>query len=160
MTPRYRPYSAVMLLLSREGADGPEYLLQKRQNTGYLDGCWDCAASGHVEKGEPLSQAMAREAAEELGIEIDRADLHFAGMIYKCHQDNGDSYFTTYFWAERYQGQPHIHEPEKCSDLAWFPLAALPEELISDRRQAIERHRQGLFYLEDNWHDETPAPQA
>ena len=151
METRYRPFSAVMLLLRREHHGKEEYLLQKRQNTHYLDGFWDCAASGHVEKGEPLSKAMAREAAEELGIEIAHEDLHFAGLIHKCHQDNDDTYFTTYFWAEHYQGIAHINEPDKCSALAWFPIDALPEDLIADRRYAIEHYRQGLFYLDDAW---------
>lgn len=33
-----------------------EILLQQRTNTGYLDGYWDFAASGHVEYGESVHQ--------------------------------------------------------------------------------------------------------
>ena len=45
----YRSYSAVFPILLREGANGQEVLLHLRQNTGYMDGCWDFAGSGHVE---------------------------------------------------------------------------------------------------------------
>ena len=38
---RFRTIAAVLVLLARETEDGTEYLLQKRQNTGFADGmCW------------------------------------------------------------------------------------------------------------------------
>ena len=46
----YRSYSAVFPILLREGANGQEVLLHLRQNTGYMDGCWDFAGSGHVDE--------------------------------------------------------------------------------------------------------------
>ena len=48
----YRSYSAVFPILLREGANGREVLLHLRQNTGYMDGCWDFAGSGHVDENE------------------------------------------------------------------------------------------------------------
>ena len=45
----YRSYSAVFPILLREGANGREVLLHLRQNTGYMDGHWDFAGSGHVD---------------------------------------------------------------------------------------------------------------
>ena len=48
----YRSYSAVFPILLREGANGQEVLLHLRQNTGYMDGCWDFAGSGHVDENE------------------------------------------------------------------------------------------------------------
>lgn len=49
----YRSYSAVFPILLREGANGQEVLLHLRQNTGYMDGCWDFAGSGHVDETKP-----------------------------------------------------------------------------------------------------------
>ncbi len=45
MKERYRTLSAVMLMLIREHNGKEEILLQKRKNTGYMDGYWDCSAS-------------------------------------------------------------------------------------------------------------------
>ena len=55
------PASYVLLLR------GPEVLLQRRQNTGYMDGFWVAGAAGHVEPGETARHAAVREAREELG---------------------------------------------------------------------------------------------
>ena len=70
----YRSYSAVFPILLREGANGQEVLLHLRQNTGYMDGCWDFAGSGHVDENETARQAVARECLEELGITVDPAE--------------------------------------------------------------------------------------
>lgn len=38
-------------------------------------GRWDASAAGHVQAGEPIDEAARRELAEELGLEISRAEL-------------------------------------------------------------------------------------
>ena len=42
---KYRTWTSVMLMLIRENNGKEEILLQKRKNTGYMDGYWDCSAS-------------------------------------------------------------------------------------------------------------------
>ena len=79
----YRSYSAVFPILLREGANGREVLLHLRQNTGYMDGCWDFAGSGHVDENETARQAVARECLEELGITVNPADMEF---VHLCHR--------------------------------------------------------------------------
>ena len=59
---RFKKIAAVLILLARNNANGgTEYLLQKRQNTGFADGMWDFSASGHVEKDDPMSATVCRE---------------------------------------------------------------------------------------------------
>lgn len=82
----YRSYSAVFPILLREGANGREVLLHLRQNTGYMDGCWDFAGSGHVDENETARQAVARECLEELGITVNPADMEF---VHLCHRVAG-----------------------------------------------------------------------
>ena len=82
----YRSYSAVFPILLREGANGQEVLLHLRQNTGYMDGCWDFAGSGHVDENETARQAVARECLEELGITVNPADMEF---VHLCHRVAG-----------------------------------------------------------------------
>lgn len=70
MKERYQSKVVVFLILTRNINGKKEILLQKRCNTGYMDGKYDCACSGHLEKGESLSMAVAREAKEEIGIDV------------------------------------------------------------------------------------------
>lgn len=139
-----------MLLLLRTQKGKREILLQKRQNTGYADGMWDCGASGHVEEGETMRVAMAREAAEELGLSLSYADLHFATFVHKTSPD-GTTYINVFFYAECGEAQPRICEPDKCAALRWFPLDALPETLLADRKAALENFRAGIPYSEFGW---------
>ena len=58
------PASYVFLLRESTDGTGTEVLLQLRQGTGYMDGHWAAAAAGHIEQGESVFEAAAREAAE------------------------------------------------------------------------------------------------
>ena len=69
------PASYVLLLRGRE------VLLQRRQNTGYMDGFWVAGAAGHVEPGETSRQAAVREVREELGVDIDAGNLELATVM-------------------------------------------------------------------------------
>lgn len=70
MAERYQSKVAVFLVLMRELNGNTQVLLQERCNTGYMDGKYDTACSGHLEKFESLSMALCREAKEEIGITI------------------------------------------------------------------------------------------
>lgn len=145
---RFKTPSASMLILGRWNHGKLEILLQKRQNTGYMDGYYDFAASGHIEKNESAKTAMVREAKEELGIDIAEDELQFSSIVHKSLASDESGYFNFYFYAEKYQGIPCVNEPEKCSEIKWFAIDALPENLIDDRKQAIGNHLNNIYYNE------------
>lgn len=62
---RYKIIPTVYLVLIREN----KILLLRRYNTGFMDGYYSFPA-GHVEANETLTQAMVREAKEEIGVDI------------------------------------------------------------------------------------------
>lgn len=99
---------------------GEVVLCHRRQNTGYMDGYWDLAGTGHVEAGESPTDALVREYQEELGIVVSKSDLVFKQLAY-VKQAKLD-YIYLYFLVTVYQGQPVIREADKCSVLGWFPL--------------------------------------
>ena len=138
------PASYVFLL--RDGIGGPEVLLQLRQNTGYMDGHWAAAAAGHVERGETAYDAARREAREELGVED--LDLRFELTMQRTQHDQPidervDFFFTTRSW----RGEPRIVEPEKCADLRWCPLDALPDPVVPHEALALASLGKGEPYL-------------
>lgn len=149
MSERFKSLSAVMLLLTRKVNNDEEILFQKRVNTGYCDGFYDMAASGHVEANESMKHAMCREAKEELGIIIKEDDLEFVCMIHK--NSEGCVYFNGYFKANKWIGEPSICEPEKNEELRWFKVNDLPSNIVDDRIVAIENYKNDVKYSEYGW---------
>ena len=152
MKERYRTLSAVMLMLTRQNNGIEEILLQKRKNTGYMDGYWDCSASGHVENMESMKMAMQREAKEELCIDIDTKDLEFVSLIHKI---NGIDtiYYNGYFKATKWKNELRIGEPEKNEEIKWFDIHHLPENVVDDRKQAINNYIHKIPYSEFGWNE-------
>ena len=69
MTESFAVVPAAYVLFLRDTPSGAaEVLLQLREGTGYMDGYWATAAAGHVERGESVFAAAAREVTEELGV--------------------------------------------------------------------------------------------
>lgn len=126
---------------------GEEILLLRRAHTGYRDGEYSVPA-GHLDGGETVIQAGRREAREETGVEIDPGNLHFSSVM---HRAEGDERVDFFVHVEAWHGEPFNAEPEKCDDLRWFPLSALPENVVPYVRRAIENHRQGIHFDEFGW---------
>lgn len=119
-----------LLLVNRAG----EVLFGQRQNTGYEDGAWHLP-SGHLEAGESVVAALIREAEEEIGVVIDEHEVEFCHVM---HNSSSGGRVAFFFVVRRWTGEPENREPDKCSGLRWFPLGALPEQLIPYCRAALE----------------------
>lgn len=114
-------HSAVFMIV-RDAAG--RVLLHRRANTGFMDGYYDFP-SGHVEAGESFTEAAVRELAEEVGLATTESDLqlvHLNQVYLKL------AYINIIFEVTRWSGSPTIMEPNKCDDLQFFALDALPEK--------------------------------
>jgi 8-oxo-dGTP diphosphatase len=140
---RFRAIVAVHLLLLR----GEEVLLLRRANTGYEDGNYSVIA-GHLDGNETASQAMVREVAEEAGIVVRSADLRFAHIMHRKEAAEADERIDLFFAATRWRGEPKIGEPEKCSELRWAALDALPANMVPYVRLALDQVRQNRHFSE------------
>jgi 8-oxo-dGTP diphosphatase len=105
---------------------GGQILLMRRAGTGFFDGLYSLPG-GHVEPGESLFQTARREAAEELGVSLDSADLCRVGVVHRCSDTNRIDFFVR---AGRWSGEPRIAEPGKCDALGWFPRDRLPAAVV------------------------------
>jgi 8-oxo-dGTP diphosphatase len=140
---RFRLVSAVHLFLIRE----QRVLLLRRYNTGYADGSYSVVA-GHLDGGEPVKQAMIREAREEVGITIAPEDLDVVGVMHRRSEDERiDWFLATSNWA----GEVTNTEPGKCDRLDWFSLDALPDNTIPYVRRAINNYRRGAWFDSFGW---------
>ncbi len=123
--------------------DKNEILLQKRKNTKYLDDYWDMP-SGHIELGESIRDATARETLEEVGVEVNPEDL----KLIHIEQFFVDSNYVNYtFEANSWRGTPRVCEPDKCSAIGWFAIEALPDKCVN----AIRANEATGFSSELTW---------
>lgn len=143
---RFKLIAAVFLVLKR----GNDILLLQRKNTGYGNG-WYSLVAGHVEDGESTMTAMVREAKEESDIVLDPRDVSLAHTSHYTSDVDGYKALMCFFVAEKWGGEIKNMEPEKCSDLSWFPIDNLPENTIPYIRQALEHIHDGVTYSEFGW---------
>lgn len=116
--PPHRIVSCVMF--EKDG----KVLLMRRANTGWFDGGW-VLPGGSLESGETPAETAAREAAEECGVAVALEDLNLVHMSYRSF--SSAKFVAFIFHVNRWQGEIHIAEPEKCDGLEWFDPEALPE---------------------------------
>ena len=148
MKERYKIIPEIFLLLIRD----EKILLSRRFQTGWEDGNYGLPA-GHGEDKETMKEGVAREAREEIGLEIPLADLDFALVQNRWCDDphNPHARVGFYFTARQWKGEPKNMEPDKCDDLRWFPLDGLPGNTIDHVRAAIDSYRNKATYSEYAW---------
>jgi isopentenyldiphosphate isomerase len=108
--------------------NGDEIVLQRRSLAkDTFPGCWDAAAAGHWRFGESAQEA-AREIAEELGIDVDFADLTFRGRERGArHFDNGlidREHHQVYVLESERSLTDYRPDPSEVIGLAAFPTDA------------------------------------
>jgi ADP-ribose pyrophosphatase YjhB (NUDIX family) len=137
---RFRVVPAAYVVLRR----GDEVLLMLRANTGYMDGFWAVPA-GHVERGESALEAAVREVREEVGVEIDPADLVPVTAMHRTggNGDPIDERVDFFFTASKWSGEPRLMEPEKADALEWFALDKLPEPRVPHEARVLREMQSG-----------------
>lgn len=143
MSERFNVYATIGLILLYKG----KVLLMKRCNTGYMDGKY-ALISGHLEDGESLKKAMVREAKEEINVDVKESDLNYACVIRRGDNNN---YFNFYLSCKDFKGDIKNNEPEKCEEIKWFDLNALPQEMIPNDRKAIFNFVHNVSFEEYNF---------
>ncbi len=140
---RNKAIPAAYLLLEKEG----KFLIARRCNTGYSDGQYQVPA-GHVDAGELPSEALIREAKEEIGIAIAPEDVKLVHVSYRPKHDNTDNRVDFFFTVQKWGGEVENKEPHKCDDLQWVLPTELPENMTAHVRDAFECIQKGIMYKE------------
>lgn len=140
---RNKAIPAVYLLLEKEG----KILVARRCNTGYQDGHYQVPA-GHVEEGELPTEALIREAKEEIGINLDAANIEFVHISYRPKHDETGDRVDFFFRVKVWDGEIKNMEPHKCDDLKWVLPSDLPDNMTLHVRKGIEAMDKGVLFTE------------
>jgi len=133
--------------------EGTILLTQRRDTNPPSTGC-GISPRGNSTPGESALDAAAREAGEEVGVLIDPAELHHVHTTH-VHGSGPEPRLGLFFEARRWIGEPTNREPPKYSALRWFPLAALPDQLIDYPATGIHAYRTGLTFTVRGWNTRT-----
>lgn len=110
-----------------------ELLLQKRAVPAEKDH-W-CIPGGRLEMFETLEHAVIREAKEETDLDIEV--LKLMGVCDHIIKDENAHWVATSYLCKIKNGTPKIVEPDKASDMRWFPLNELPDKLTITTKKAL-----------------------
>lgn len=134
---------------------GDEVLLQRRYQTGWMDGFYSLPA-GHTEKDESFTETLTREIKEEIGItpikeatRITHLSHRYAAPDYQIV----DAFFACTEW----QGEPIICEPDKADELLWCNITDLPDNTVPYIKTALQYIHEGILFSEYGWDKDKPC---
>ena len=116
-----------------------QVLLLRRFNTGYADGQYSVPA-GHLDGGETVMAAAAREAQEEVGVRLEAGDMTFSTVMHRMEGDIDEERVDFFVHVHRWLGEPFNAEPDKCDDLCWVDINQLPVNMVPYVRRSLENH--------------------
>lgn len=124
-----------------------QVLIARRYNTGYQDGNYHVPA-GHVEEGELPTEALIREAKEEVGIDVLPENLELVHVSYRPKHDETGDRVDFFFRCKTWKGEITNMEVDKCDELKWVSPSDLPTNITAHIRDAIECMEQGIIFKE------------
>ncbi len=124
-----------------------QILLIRRFNTGYADGQYSVPA-GHLDGDETVVAAAAREAQEEIGVQIEAEHIQYSGVM---HRRDGDERVDFFVNIRKWSGEPVNAEPDKCDEIRWANVDDLPDNTIPYIRRALSNHQQEVRFDEFGW---------
>jgi 8-oxo-dGTP diphosphatase len=125
--------------------DGNQKVLLTKRKGSHGEGSYG-SLGGHLEYGESPTEALKREALEELGIELEQIEFLVCTNLIKYNKH----YLDLTFLAKIKAGKPTIMEPDKIDLVGWFDLNDLPNPLFEPVRIGIEAYLKGENYFEIN----------
>jgi 8-oxo-dGTP diphosphatase len=90
-------------------------------------------------------EAALRETREEVGVEIDPADLVPLTAMHRTggNGDPIDERVDFFFTASRWTGEPALLEPTKAAGLDWYSLDKLPDPVVPHEARVLAAVRDG-----------------
>lgn len=144
----YQPFKlfvGVYILLKDKDSN---ILFLKRTNTRWASGLFSLI-SGFIDGDESIIDAAKREVKEETGIIIKNKNLN---IFHAMHRKSGDAEFIDFFIsAENWVGNPKNLEPNKCSEIKWFPIKMLPKNIVPHLKTVLDYYQKSKPFSESGF---------
>ena len=110
-------------------------LLMKRKGP-HGQGTWS-TPGGHLDFGETLERCAAREAKEEVGVDV--VDIKFRAVTNDIFEETGKHYITV--WMEgKAVGEPFIAAEREVEEFGWFAWDSLPQPLFLTMENLVKEN--------------------
>jgi len=116
------PKIGVAIIITR----GDRVLLIQRKNV-HGAGSWS-TPGGHLDFGESPEVCAAREAKEEVGLDV--VNIRFRAITNDIFETYGKHYISIWMEGEALPGEPKISADYEVAELGWFAWDALPQPLF------------------------------
>ena len=103
-----------------------QVLLMKRKGLHGI-GTWT-TPGGHLDFGETPEQCAAREAKEEVGLDV--VDIRFRAFTNDVFESGGQHYISIWMEGESILGEPIIAAEDEVEEIGWYAWDALPSPLF------------------------------
>ena len=116
------PRVGVAIIVTKEN----QVLLMKRKGI-HGQGTWS-TPGGHLEFGETPEQCAAREAKEEVGLDV--IDIRFRAVTNDIFEETGKHYITIWMEGNTISNDPMIAAENEVAEIGWFAWDSLPKPLF------------------------------
>jgi 8-oxo-dGTP diphosphatase len=99
---------------------------------------------GKLDFGETFAQGAKRELLEETGIILKKARVICVNqdIIETAH------FVTIGLFADEFEGDAKVMEPDEITEWRWFPLDKLPSPLYFPSGKILKNYAQKKFYID------------
>ena len=126
------PKVGVAIIITRND----QVLLMKRKGVHGM-GTWS-TPGGHLEFGETPEQCAAREAKEEVGLDV--VDIRFRAVTDDVFEETGKHYVTLWMKGITTSNDPMIAAENEVAEIGWFAWDSLPEPLFLSLENLIKEN--------------------
>jgi 8-oxo-dGTP diphosphatase len=116
------PKVGVAIIITQED----QVLLMKRKGI-HGTGTWS-TPGGHLDFGETPEQCAAREAKEEVGLDV--TEIRFRSITNDIFDQQGRHYITIWMNGKSTSGEPTIAAEKEVAEIGWFAWNAFPQPLF------------------------------
>jgi len=145
MTERAKFKGVISLIVKQDDS-----ILLFFRNDGFFSfgGGWWVLPAGHIEQGETATDAVIREAKEELDINVLPEDVEFAHVV--SNLASKTECFEFFFIINKYSGQIRNCEGDKCAKMQYVSPQELKElkNIVSTTDLALRCIADGIKYSE------------